>query len=354
MRVALYNLEPKIVNTAMMQVSQYHKEQGDSVEIYSPLYHNSYDKVYAFSLFDFTPKPYVRDDMIVGGTGFDVSSKLPKEIEVCDYDWSLYPECDYSIVWFSRGCIRNCPFCVVHDKEGYIHSVTPKNLNPNGNWIRVQDNNFFANPQWREAGEQLLEWNQPVDLQGIDVRLFIDEQGELLKALKFHYPIKIGWDNPRENLDDKFNHLLEYVHPRAINCYVLIGFWSTEEEDLYRVNHLWDEFKIDPYVLPYDKSDPYQKSFARWVNNKFIFKKTSWEDYEYRHSKNESLDPNHSKKIVDLHLNIDGVMLKEGESVEDLVKRVGSVVDTSYPIQYDVLYEEQYDELKKGSMNDEG
>ena len=148
MRIGLYNLEPKIVNTAMMQVSQYHKEQGDSVEIYSPLYHNSYDKVYAFSLFDFTPKYYVREDMICGGTGFDVASKLPSEIEACDYDWSLYPDCDYSIVWFSRGCIRQCPFCVVRQKEGYIHTVTPKNLNPNGKWIRVQDNNFFANPNW--------------------------------------------------------------------------------------------------------------------------------------------------------------------------------------------------------------
>ena len=50
LKIGLYNLEPKIVNTAMMQVSQYHKKQGDTVETYYPLYHNSYDKVYAFSL----------------------------------------------------------------------------------------------------------------------------------------------------------------------------------------------------------------------------------------------------------------------------------------------------------------
>ena len=102
------------------------RERGNEIEMYSPLYHNSYDKVYAFSLFDFTPKDYVRKDMIVGGTGFDIKSRLPKEIEDCDYDWSLYPNCDYSIVWFSRGCIRNCPFCVVRQKEGYIHPVEPK------------------------------------------------------------------------------------------------------------------------------------------------------------------------------------------------------------------------------------
>lgn len=82
--MGLYNLEPKIVNTAMMQVSQYYKDKGDIVEFYSPLYHDTYDKIYAFSLFDFTPKDYVRKDMICGGTGFDIKSRLPSEIEECN------------------------------------------------------------------------------------------------------------------------------------------------------------------------------------------------------------------------------------------------------------------------------
>ena len=86
MRIGLYNLEPHIVNTAMMQVSNYYKNRGDTVEMYSPLFHDSYDKIYAFSLFDFTDKKYVRKDMITGGTGFDITSKLPSEIEACDYD----------------------------------------------------------------------------------------------------------------------------------------------------------------------------------------------------------------------------------------------------------------------------
>ena len=115
------------------------------------MFHDFYDKVYAFSLFDFTPKSYVRKDMICGGTGFDIKSKLPAEIEACDLDYSIFPDCDYSIIWFSRGCFRNCPFCVVREKEGYIHPVKPKNLNPNGKFIKVMDNNFFANPEWRSA-----------------------------------------------------------------------------------------------------------------------------------------------------------------------------------------------------------
>lgn len=282
MKIALYNLEPKIVNTAMMQVSTYHKQQNDEIYTYNPFNHKEYDKIYAFSLFDFTDKGYVTKDMICGGTGFNLQTKLPNEIEQCDYDWSLYPECDYSIIWFSRGCFRNCPFCVVNEKEGNIHPVQPKNLNPNGKYIKVMDNNFFANPKWREAIQQLQEWKQPVDLQGFDIRLFDDEQGEALTTLKHQQRFKFAWDNPRDNIDDKIELLLQYIKPYKLMCYVLVGYWSTREEDYNRVMHLWEDYNIHSFVMPYNKFDEYQKNFARWVNNKVLFKGCTWKDYKWQ------------------------------------------------------------------------
>lgn len=36
MKIGLYNLEPAIVNTAMMQVSTYHKLNNDDIYVYSP------------------------------------------------------------------------------------------------------------------------------------------------------------------------------------------------------------------------------------------------------------------------------------------------------------------------------
>lgn len=280
MKIALYNLEPKIVNTAMMQVSTYHKQQNDDIYIYIPFNHYNYDKIYAFSLFNYTDKGYVRKDMICGGTGFNIQSRLPTEIEQCNYDWSLYPNCDYSILWFSRGCFRRCPFCVVHDKEGMIHPIQPKNINPNGKYIKVMDNNFFANPQWKQAINQLLEYNQPVDLQGFDIRIFNEEQGEALTQLRHYKTFKFAWDNPRENIDSKIELLLQYIKPYKLMCYVLIGYWSTPEEDLHRVMHLWNKYKIHSFVMPYNKFDRYQKDFARWCNNKIIFKSCTWEEYQ--------------------------------------------------------------------------
>ena len=279
MRIALYNLEPHIHNVAVMKVSQYHKQKGDTVEIYNPFQKEEYDKIYAFCIFDFTDKGYVTEDMICGGTGFDISVRLPEEIDNCDYDWSIFPKCDYSMIWFSKGCIRNCKWCIVRRKEGLIHSVKPKNFNPNGKYIKVMDNNFFANPKWREAIKQLKEWNQPVDFQGIDARLLNKEQCESLNSLKHHKQIHIAWDNPKQDLIPKLKEIIQWVRSYKFMYYVLIGYNSTEEQDLHRIKSL-RKLKIDPFVMPFNKQCQYQKDFARWVNHKAIFRKVKWQDYK--------------------------------------------------------------------------
>lgn len=282
MKIGLFNIEPNIENTAMMQVSQYYKQKGFNVKQYSPIFKNMYDKVYAFSIFNFSNKCMVRDEMIKGGTGFNSFSKLPKEIEECDLDYSIFPKCKTSYIWFSRGCIRKCPFCIVPKKEGYIRAVNPKNINPKGKYISIMDNNFFANPEWKKSIDKLIEWDQPVDFQsGIDVRIFNYEHGEALKKLKLYKQIHIAWDNPKDDLTEKIELLKKYVKPYKIMSYVLIGYWSTPDEDLMRVEKL-RELKIDPFVMPFNKKDEYQKNFARWCNHKAIFKTVKWENYKKR------------------------------------------------------------------------
>jgi len=68
-RVGLYNIEPKIHNTALMKISQYHKDNGDHVEWYVDFERDLYDKIYCSSLFDFTDKSQVPENAICGGTG---------------------------------------------------------------------------------------------------------------------------------------------------------------------------------------------------------------------------------------------------------------------------------------------
>lgn len=281
MNIGIIDIEPKIFNTALMQISRYHKDRGDKVEWWSPLTDKQFDHVFCSSIFDFTDKSEVPKRAVCGGTGFDVTSLLSKDIENCELDYSIYPECECSFIWFSRGCIRNCPWCVVPQKEGSIKIVDPKNLNPNGKYIAVCDNNFFANVEWHLAITYLVNLGQPVHIQqGIDVRTITHCQAHSLTTIPTNKQIKIAWDNPEDTkqIIAGIKRLCEYIKPYKIMCYVLIGFESTEQEDLYRVEKLRD-LGIDPFVMPYDKSNLYQKAFARWVNHKAMFKTVEWKDY---------------------------------------------------------------------------
>lgn len=303
MRIGLINIEPKIFNTAYMQIAAFHRARGDNVEWWTPLTDHLFDHVYCSSLFDFTDKSEVSERAICGGTGFSIGSRLSVEMEACEFDYSIYPKCRKSYLWFSRGCPRKCPWCVVPQKEGPIHTVPLKNLNPNGEYIVIQDNNFFANKDWRFAVKYLLEEaKEPVDFQGVDVRILTEEMCQVLNKLK-HYKIsnrtgkktkakiKIAWDSPRENLIPKIKQVIRWIKPYKLMCYVLIGYSSTEEEDLYRVETLRG-FGIDPFVMPFDKTELYQRTFARWVNDKAIFynknPRIKWEDYKYRVYKQEA------------------------------------------------------------------
>ena len=106
----------------------------------------------ASKVFTFTPDYDYRlldaREVIKGGTGYDIPGRLPETVENSRMmDYSIYPEYPFPLQFFSRGCIRKCPFSLVREKEGYIQAVEPVELNPKGKWIEVLDNNFFANPQ---------------------------------------------------------------------------------------------------------------------------------------------------------------------------------------------------------------
>ncbi|MDD3479971.1 MAG: hypothetical protein PHI42_06265 [Paludibacteraceae bacterium] len=266
-------------NIALMKVSNYYKQLGHEVEHAEFGY---YDKLYISKLFNFTPeidKPLITSNEIhKGGTGYDIQKRLPLEIEVCDPDYLIYPDCDFSVQFFSRGCIRNCSFCVVREKEGYITPVKPMNLNPNGTHIEVLDNNFFANPEWKSSIDYLLKENQKVNLHGVDVRIMDEEQAYYLNKLKHYKQIHIAWDFPKIDLVPQITEMTKHIKPYKIMCYVLIGFNSTPEEDLYRVEKL-RELGVSPFIMPFNKAEVYQKRFARWVNHKAIFNTVKWSEY---------------------------------------------------------------------------
>lgn len=290
MRIGLLDIDGhNFPNYALMKIAAYHKAIGDSVEWANHFY--SYDKVYQSKVFTFSPDDdtYIdAKEIIRGGTGYDIKARLPQEIEDFNQlDYSIYPQYKFSIQFFSRGCIRNCDFCLVREKEGYISSAEPTNLNPNGKWIEVLDNNFFANPEWRNAIDFLNSTNLPVKLHGVDVRIMDEGQASALNSLKLQQNIHIAWDSPKIDLKSRLGEVLKYVKPYKLCCYVLVGFNSTIEQDLYRLRTL-KELKIQPFVQPYRDVNntrvpaQYEKDLARWANKMWLFKAFDFKDFSPR------------------------------------------------------------------------
>lgn len=277
-------------NFALMRLSAWHKAHGNNVEWADAMFGRDYDRVYKSKIFTFSPDDNTPwgCEVICGGTGYDVKSRLPIEVEQSTLmDYSLYPQYDFSIQFFSRGCIRHCPFCLVHDKEGEIHPVEPVDLNPRGKHIEVLDNNFFANPEWKSAVDYLLKTKQKVNLHGVDVRIMNEEQAYWLNRLPLHKSIHIAWDFPQLDLTEKLREVTRYIKPYKLMCYVLVGFNSTIEEDIYRIERL-RELKIKPFVMPYrdfgNQHVPtqYEKDLAQYVNKLMIFKSCKFKDFSPR------------------------------------------------------------------------
>lgn len=152
MRIGLIDVDghSNFPNLALMKLAAWHKDKGDSVEWYSPMFSGHMDKVYMSKVFTFTPDfPYYidADEVVKGGTGYkDYDTVLTDEIEHIFPDYSIYPDCDHAIGFLTRGCIRNCPWCVVPKKEGKLRpNETWQNIKrPDSNWITFLDNNVLA------------------------------------------------------------------------------------------------------------------------------------------------------------------------------------------------------------------
>ena len=281
-----------------MKISAYHKRRGHKVEFYQPLWHASYNIIYCSKIFQKSNRNdgYINKDMVCGGSGFEYLTLLPDYIEHVRPDYSLY-NLDYSLGFTTRGCIRNCKFCIVPEKEGKIreHAEIEEFLNPKSNIVVLLDNNFLALPSHIRKLQKYIKKGWRIDFnQGLDARIINEENAKLLAKIKHKETIRFAWDNIKD--ESKIIRGLDLViragiRPRNITVYVLAGFDTTFEEDLYRIQRLRDikdeRGSIKPYVMNYNnllKSRKY-KDFMRWVNNPWIFKSCNWEEYKKQYEK---------------------------------------------------------------------
>ena len=295
MKVGLIDVDShRWPNLCLMKLSTYHKARGDAVEWWSP--EGRYDLVYKSRVFtDLYSKDTIQvtnaDAVIRGGTGYGPGPNLPDAVEHSRPDYSLYPQFpDTAYGFLTRGCPRNCGFCIVSGKEGR-KSVQTADLSEFWDGqrnIKLLDANLLACPEHETLLNQLAASRAYVDFtQGLDARLLTEDNIAAINRVRLK-GIHFAWDSMRES-DAILEKLRLYASlaKRKPNgdyatVYVLTKYDSTPEQDLYRVETL-REMGYDPYVMIYEKPTAplITKRLQGWVNNKRIFHTVArFEDFQ--------------------------------------------------------------------------
>lgn len=307
MRIGLIDVDGhNFPNLALMRISAYHKSIGDVVEWWQTdfIY---YDRIYMSKIFSDAysqeqQMPLNCGEIIKGGTGYAIKlvdgkehfdkeshKNLPPEIESMFPDYSIYPQFDFAVSMTSRGCPRGCAFCHVAAKEGRC-AVKVANVSDFWNGqkeIRVLDPNITAlkETEKRDLMRQYRDTGAIIDFtQGLDIRLINDADIVDINAMRIRN-LHFAWDNPTDDLKSKFalyaSKAKHKPHGGYGTVYILTGFNSTMEQNLYRIYSLRD-LGYDPYVMVYNKPNAPKeiKALQRWCNNKIIFKSCKrFEDY---------------------------------------------------------------------------
>lgn len=308
MRIGLIDVDGHdFPNLPLMKLSSHHKSIGDSVEWYQPMFSGHMDRVYMSKVFSFTPdyEYFIdADEVIKGGSGYCISLvdgkevydskkdlQLPYEIEHQYPDYSIYGITDTAYGFMTRGCPRNCDFCIVGKKayEGArAHTVAPLSEFWNGQkYIELMDPNPIAVIDWRDNLRQLIDSKAIINFsQGVDIRLMTEEKAEYFKQIRVKL-VHFAWDR-YEDKDIVVPKLKAFKAitgwgRQKMRVYCLVNFNTTEEQDLERIYTL-RELGYDPYVMIYDKEHTNRGDFVRrlqrWVNAPQIFNTVKrFEDY---------------------------------------------------------------------------
>lgn len=308
-------------NYALMKISAWHKQQGDRVELFTPIdpekgdrekescgaeqypperNANIYDIVYSSKVFDFTPEnPYLPPATIRGGTGYadiPINQKLPAEIDAVFPDYSLYPACNYAIGYLTRGCPNRCPWCVVPEKEGHIapYRSWQRLVRKDTNKLVLMDNNILACRHGISQLRDLIGSGYEIDLnQGMDARLVDDEIAGILARLDWIRFIRFSCDQiPQIESIKKATELLEKHGKKPYNVFVYLLVTKNIANAAYRVDQLKRIKGICIYAQPERNErkgiipNAIQKEFAQRFVYGRCYLKESWPEYMQRH-KNE-------------------------------------------------------------------
>ncbi|MCL2477843.1 hypothetical protein [Candidatus Bathycorpusculum sp.] len=289
MRVSLIG-DTSYPNVAFQKISTFHKCRGDIVGL-----NLAYpDIVYMSVLFSWNlPIMLGKKAMLesqgkvvnIGGSGYKLESKLPDCIEMCPPDSELYSHLDYSFGFITRGCIRNCEFCIVPKKEGWLKF---EGLD----WMVkdrcvVYDNNLLAYGGHRDILIAMRQGGQQICFsQGLDIRLVDKVNAGLLseikyRSLSFKVPrLYFAYDHDTPIMEQMIRDKVELLVSAGIPAkhlmfYVLYAYESNPQLALDSLQHRYavlKELGVKCYPMNFRKGDKRYSlchRFARYVIRRY-------------------------------------------------------------------------------------
>lgn len=296
-------------NLALCKLSAWHKARGDVVEWYSPF--GQYDILYMAKVFNFTPDysyPINNADKIIkGGTGYDIASRLPDDVDKMQPDYSIYPyiPSDHAYGFLTRGCPNRCPWCVVPRKEGAIRPyMDVDEIAVDGRTkLVLMDNNILAAGDYAiEQMYKIIRKDYRVDFnQAMDARLVNDEYAKLIAKIKWiDGRIKFGCDTPAQvhECERAITMIESHGFKGEVLLYTMLG--TTGLDECYRRTTYWRDRLLHhrrshkgcatyAYCQPFrDVDNPnnpipqWQRDLTQWCNKRMLYTTIDFKEFKPR------------------------------------------------------------------------
>jgi hypothetical protein len=234
-------------------------------------------------------------EIIKGGTGYDLTTTLPDEIDRLQPDYSIYPSIDKKTAYgfLTRGCPNRCKWCVVPKKEGTVKpymDVDDIAIDGRTNLI-LMDNNILASDYGLQQIQKIIDRRYRVDFnQALDARLVTPEIGKLLAQVRWLTFIRFGCDTPKQIKDCERAMALIDAHRKTAGYYLMYTMISDDMEEAYhRLSHFRDNKRVRIVAQPFrDINNPHQvipqwqQDMARWAMRREFYVASDFKDFSPR------------------------------------------------------------------------
>lgn len=216
---------------------------------------------------------------------------------------------DYSIGFLTRGCIRQCPFCVNKGERSILpYSDLNDFVDDSRPFIYLWDDNFLSYRNWRELLQKLMGRGKPFQFrQGLDERTLDDERAEMLSRAPYHGDFIFAFDQWRDHdlIERKLKIWKRYCPSKTTKFYLFCGYELTADDDDKLFNDVYYLFRRIQILMSYGclgyvmRHADYENhslgniytQIARWCNQPQFYKKMSFEEFILR---NQSYKEEHS------------------------------------------------------------